>query len=127
MNTWIFIAGIIALFTSCVHIFAGQIDPVRPFLKSDLADIPKATLLACWHMVSAILVLCGLVLTFVGWFNLDSFQNVVIGISVSFITFSFVFIGVGWYFFKLKSFIKLPQWMLLLPIGVLGVIGVMSS
>ncbi|HFG1639917.1 TPA: hypothetical protein ACGFW1_003606 [Vibrio cholerae] len=124
MNTWIFSAGVIGLFTSCVHIFAGQMDPFKPFLKSDLADIPKATLLACWHIVSAILVLCGFALTYVGWFNLDSFQNVVVGISVSFITFSFVFIGVGWYFFKIKTSIKLPQWVLLLPIGILGLIGV---
>ncbi|KPH61962.1 hypothetical protein AMS58_06705 [Pseudoalteromonas porphyrae] len=123
MNTWVFIAGIIGLFTSCVHIFAGQVDPIRPFLKSDLPDIPKATLLACWHMVSATLVICGLVLTFVGWFNLNSFQNVVIGISVTFIIFSFVFFTVGWYFFKLNTFIKLPQWLLLLPIGVLGIVG----
>lgn len=123
MNTWVFIAGIIGLFTSCVHIFAGQVDPIRPFLKSDLPDIPKATLLSCWHMVSATLVICGLVLTFVGWFNLNSFQNVVIGISVTFIIFSFVFFTVGWYFFKLNTFIKLPQWLLLLPIGVLGIVG----
>lgn len=123
MNLWIFISGLMCLFTSCVHVIAGQLDPVRPFLESDLPDIPKATLLACWHMVSATLIICGLILTYAGWFNLDSFENVVIGISTIFIVFSFVFISVGWYFFKLKTFMKLPQWALLLPIGVFGLVG----
>jgi hypothetical protein len=125
VNIWIFIAGIIGLFTSLVHIFAGQIDPVRAFLKSDLPEIPKATLLACWHIVSVTLLASGLVLTYVGWFNLHSFQNVVVGISISFFIFSLVFIVVGWYFFKFQAFAKLPQWVLLLPIGVLGLIGAM--
>jgi hypothetical protein len=65
------------------------------------------------------------VLTYVGWFNLHSFQNVVVGISISFFIFSLVFIVVGWYFFKFQAFAKLPQWVLLLPIGVLGLIGAM--
>lgn len=125
MNTLIFLAGVICLFTSIVHIFAGQVDPVRPFLKSDLPDIPKATLLGCWHMVSAILVISGFALSYIGWFNLSSFQNLVVGISCSFIIFSLVFIAVGWHFFKFQTFIKLPQWILLLPIGVLGLIGAM--
>ncbi|PWK51818.1 hypothetical protein [Pleionea mediterranea] len=123
MNTWIFASGIIGIFTSLVHIFAGQVDPVRPFLKSDLPDIPKATLLACWHMVSVILVMSGVSLTYIGWFNLITLQSVVIGVSITFIMFSIVFIAVGWYFFKLQAFLKLPQWTLLLPIGVLGLIG----
>jgi hypothetical protein len=123
VNTWIFASGIIGIFTSLVHIFAGQVDQIKPFLKSDLPDIPKATLLACWHMVSVILVMSGFALTYIGWFNLIAFQSVVIGVSISFIMFSIVFIAVGWYFFKLQAFLKLPQWTLLLPIGVLGFIG----
>ena len=125
MNIWVFMAGLICLFTSCVHVFAGQLDPIRPFLKSDLPDIPKATLIACWHMVSVTLIMCGLVLTYVGWFNVSSLENIIGGISVAFIIFSLVFIGVGWYFFNFKTFITLPQWSLLLPIGVFGVLGIM--
>ncbi|PAY00990.1 hypothetical protein CKO50_13060 [Pseudoalteromonas sp. HM-SA03] len=125
MNSWIFSAGIIALLTSLIHIFAGQLDPIRPLLKSNLPDIGKATLLSCWHLVSTILVLCGVSLSIIGWYDLDSFHHLVIGISICFIIFSVVFILVGWYFFKLQTFIKLPQWILLLPIGILGSIGIM--
>lgn len=42
-----------------------------------------------------------------------------------FIAFSAVFLIVGWFFFGYRAIIKLPQWVLLLPIGVLGVIGAM--
>lgn len=126
MNIWIFVAGIVGLLTSCVHVFAGQLDPVRPFLETELPDIPKATLLACWHMVSAVLLVCSLVLTYVGWFGLGAFQNVVIGIAGLFIVFSFVFLSVGWFFFKAKTFIRLPQWVFLLSIGVSGLIGALK-
>ena len=124
MNVWIFSSGLLGILTSLVHIFAGQLDPVKPFLKSDLPDIAKATLLGCWHMVSAILVTSSLGLTYIGWCNsLPLYQNLVIAISISFVIFSFVFIAVGWYFFKFQTFVKLPQWILLLPIGLLGLVG----
>jgi len=125
MNHWIFVAGVIGLFTSLVHIFAGQVEPVRPFLKSDLPDVHKATLLGCWHIVSAILVIAGISLAYIGWYDLDGFSNLVMLLSVSFLVFSLVFIAVGWYFFKMQAFVKLPQWTLLLPVGIFGLVGVM--
>ncbi|OHU85028.1 MULTISPECIES: hypothetical protein [Pseudoalteromonas] len=120
MNTLIFIAGVIGLITFCIHVFAGQIDPVRPFLNSNLADIPKATLLACWHMVSLTLLLGSLSLSYIGWHNLSTYNTVVMAMSISYMLFATVFIVVGWYFFSAKVFVKLPQWVLLLPIGLLS-------
>ncbi|MCX4028628.1 hypothetical protein H0A36_13880 [Endozoicomonas sp. SM1973] len=123
MNIWIFSAGVLGLLTSLVHIFAGQIDPVRPFLKSELDDIPKATLLACWHIVTVILVTSSAILTYAGWVNANYLTTVVLGLSLTYVSFAAVFMCVGWYFFKHHTFIKLPQWVLLLPIGALGFIG----
>lgn len=123
VNYWIFIAGVVGIFTSLVHVIAGQVDPVRPFLKSDLPEVPKATLLACWHMVSVVLIICGGVLSYVGWFGLHTSYQLVIGISLVYLAFAIVFILVGWYFFGYRSFLKLPQWILLMPIGTLGLIG----
>ncbi|CAH9061668.1 hypothetical protein PSECIP111951_02536 [Pseudoalteromonas holothuriae] len=123
MNVWILLSGITALITSLIHIFAGQIDPIKPFLNSELPDIPKATLLGCWHIVSLVLVISGVTLTYIGWFNRIELQNVVLGLSITFVAFSLVFLAVGWFFFGYKTFFKLPQWVLLLPIGVLGLIG----
>lgn len=123
MNLWILSAGILGLFTSLVHILAGQVDPVRPLLQSDLPDIPKATLLACWHMVSVVLVLTSSALAYAGWLNITSLYASVMAISIIFVFFAFVFIAAGWSFFGFRTFIKLPQWVLLLPIGLLGLMG----
>jgi len=125
MNTLIFSSGLLCLFTSLVHIIGGQIDPVRPFLKSDLADIPKAVLLACWHMVYAMLVFSSILLLYVGWYSIISLYSAIMLLSGMYVIFALVFLIVGFYFFRGGTFIKLPQWILLLPIGILGVIGVM--
>ena len=57
MNNWWLISGIIGLITACIHLIGGHFGAVKPFLKSDLAPVPKAILHACWHMVTIILFL----------------------------------------------------------------------
>ncbi|MEZ8801058.1 hypothetical protein AB6D78_07675 [Vibrio splendidus] len=120
MNIWIFSSGLLALFTTLVHVFAGQIDPVRPFLKSKLDDIPKATLLACWHIVSVTLFVSSLMLLYVGWYGIDSLYFLIQLLGFLYILYASVFVAVGLYFFGAKVFVKLPQWILLLPIGLLA-------
>ncbi|MDP2499620.1 hypothetical protein BCT47_08845 [Vibrio splendidus] len=125
MNIWIFSSGLLALFTTLVHVFAGQIDPVRPFLKSKLDDIPKATLLACWHIVSVTLFVSSLMLLYVGWYGIDSLYFLIQLLGFLYILYASVFVAVGLYFFGAKVFVKLPQWILLLPIGFLANYGAM--
>ncbi|HAS26118.1 hypothetical protein AB6C94_25305 [Vibrio splendidus] len=125
MNIWIFSSGLLALFTTLVHVFAGQIDPVRPFLKSKLDDIPKATLLACWHLVSVTLFVSSLMLLYVGWYGIDSLYFLIQLLGFLYILYASVFVAVGLYFFGAKVFVKLPQWILLLPIGFLANYGAM--
>ncbi|WP_020407452.1 hypothetical protein [Hahella ganghwensis] len=120
MNIWIFSAGVIAFFTALVHIIAGQIDPVKPFLHSELAEVPKATLLSCWHMVSLVLVLSSVVLLYAGWVDASDLGVLVFALSSAYVGFAAVFIGVGWYFFGYRTLIRLPQWVLLIPIGCWG-------
>ena len=123
MNIWIFSSGLLAFFTTVVHIFAGQIDPIRPFLKSDLADVPKATLLACWHMVSVMLMTSALGTLYVGWFGMMEYHLVVLLLGYLHVAFTGVFLLVGWCFFGIRALITLPQWLLLLPIGALAIVG----
>ncbi|RIH73889.1 hypothetical protein BJG01_11840 [Vibrio splendidus] len=125
MNIWIFSSGLLALFTTLVHVFAGQIDPVRPFLKSKLDEIPKATLLACWHLVSVTLFVSSLMLLYVGWYGIDSLYFLIQLLGFLYILYASVFVAVGLYFFGAKVFVKLPQWILLLPIGFLANYGAM--
>lgn len=125
MNIWILSSGLLGVLTALVHVFAGQVDPVRPFLKSELADAAKATLLACWHLVSVTLLVSSLMLTYVGWFGLYSFYLPIQLVGGLYILFALVFVIVGWHFFGGKVFVKLPQWILLLPIGLLASYGAM--
>lgn len=125
MNIWIFSSGLLALLTTLVHVFAGQIDPVRPFLNSKLDDIPKATLLACWHLVSVTLFASSLMLLYVGWYGIDSLYFLIQSLGFLYILYASVFVAVGLYFFGSKVFVKLPQWILLLPIGLLAIYGAM--
>ena len=125
MNIWIFSSGLLALFATLVHVFTGQIDPVRPFLKSKLDDIPKATLLACWHLVSVTLFVSSLMLLYVGWYGIDSLYFLIQSLGFLYILYASVFVAVGLYFFGSKVFVKLPQWILLLPIGLLAIYGAM--
>jgi len=120
MNIWILSSGLLALLTALIHVFAGQIDPVRPFLKSTLDDIPKASLLACWHLVSVTLFVSSLVLLYVGWYDIDSLYFIIQLLGFLYILYASVFVAVGLYFFGLKAVVKLPQWILLLPIGLLA-------
>lgn len=123
MNCWLLAAGAIAGFTTLIHVFAGQIDPVRPFLKSDLAAIPKATLLVCWHMVSVMLLLSSAALLYAGINNTAAWQLPSQGIAIVWAAFVGVFVVVGGYFFGIRTLIKLPQWTLLLPVAILAWLG----
>ena len=124
MNSWIVIAGSLCLFTTFVHIFAGQVNPIRPFLASNLNDEIKATLLTVWHMVTAVLLLTSLLFIYAGLFQVSTLYSTVWAISILYIIFAMIFWVVGAYYFKARTFWMLPQWTIILPIGVLGLIGV---
>ncbi len=123
MNLLVLAAGIIAVFTTLVHVIAGQIDPARPLLTSDLEPVAKATLMACWHIVSLALASSSLALVYASVDAENVASTMVWWIGLAYAAFAAVFVIVGWFFFGAKGLIKLPQWTLLLPIGVLAMFG----
>ncbi|MET9621899.1 hypothetical protein ABZZ37_14165 [Streptomyces sp. NPDC006464] len=124
MNGWLLAAGITALGVAAVHIVGGRRDVVRPLLSCGIADEPKRVLHAVWHMVSVDLVLSGLVLLrlsltgstpgagLVAWFVAAHF----IAYAAAFLV---VTLSVGWP----RPLLRLPQWILLLPVAVLAAAG----
>ncbi len=121
MNRLLAVAAFLAAFTAAVHIFAGGEDVASPLLASTLDGEPKLTLYAVWHMVSVILAMSAVAL-FVG--SLPHYAHparyLVLFVSAMWCAFGVVFLAVfaiqsesGWLF-------KLPQWVLLLPVGLLG-------
>ncbi len=122
-NKYWIIAGIINIFTAILHLIGGQIDLINPLMESSIALQIKTQLLGVWHMVTIILYTSS-ILYFKHGFNPTNKADIALVsfISYLYITFSFAFI-----FSSVYKLILAPQWVLLLPIGILGVIGVKKS
>jgi hypothetical protein len=124
MNRLLVIATILAAVTTAVHMLAGGPDVATPLLASSMAGEPKLTLYAVWHMVSVVLAMSVPAL-FIGGLprHAHAARYLVLFVSALWCAFGLVFLGVvaiqpegGWLF-------KLPQWVLLLPVGLLGLWG----
>ncbi|MEU0990309.1 hypothetical protein [Streptomyces sp. NPDC005953] len=124
MNGWLLAAGITSLGVAGVHTVGGHRDVVRPLLSCELADEPRRVLHAVWHMVSLDLVLSGLALLYlsltdgtpgaslVAWFVAVHF----VGYAAAFLV---ITLSVGWP----RPLLRLPQWILLLPVAALAAVG----
>lgn len=128
MNRLLVIASILAALTTMIHLFVGGSDTAVPLLESPMEGEPRLTLYAVWHMVSVVLGLSAVALL-VGSLprHAQGARYLVLFISVMWCIFAVVFLGVaamqeegGWLF-------RLPQWILLLPVGVLGLWAFVST
>ncbi|MFD0151194.1 hypothetical protein ACWGQ4_15925 [Streptomyces sp. NPDC055721] len=124
MNGWYLAAGITAVGVAAVHIVGGRRDVVRPLLSCGLADEPKRVLHAVWHMVSIDLVLSGLALLYLSPMDGTSGTGLVAWfVAAHFIAYAAAFLvvtlSVGWP----RPLLRLPQWILLLPVAALAAAG----
>lgn len=118
-NYWL-AAGIINLLTALLHLIGGQIDLINPFLESNLSLQVRTELLGAWHMVTLLLFSSALIFIISGRDTTKPKNSALISyISYSYIGFSLIFIGLSIYYNILA-----PQWIILLPIGLLGLIGI---
>jgi len=120
MNYSWLIAGIVNLLTALIHTFGGQLDLVNPLLKSNLSDQSKAEWLGVWHMVTLLLFATTYVI----------FRNTLVAVQVrkleiiTFIGFLYVLFSVPFIISSIINSLLAPQWILLLPIGLLLLIGI---
>lgn len=120
MNYSWLIAGIVNLLTALIHTFGGQLDLVNPLLKSNLSDQSKAEWLGVWHMVSLLLFATTYVI----------FRNTLVAVQVrkpeiiTCIGFLYVLFSVPFIISSIINSLLAPQWILLLPIGLLLLIGI---
>lgn len=114
------IAGFINLFTAFVHLVGGQLDLVNPMLDSDLLDQAKTEWLACWHVITVLLFGTSYILLRSAFRPaIDSRKELLktIGYLYLFISIPFVISS-----FWMGAFA--PQWILLIPIGLLTIFGI---
>ena len=121
MDTLTFIAGLLAAFVVFGHFIMGVRSYLVPMLNTDLEQIPKATMQSVFHYVSVFLVLsaAALILSALNVFPTEETELGVKFIGIAYLLFALVQI---FYSFKNKvknPLVKMFQWTLFLPIGVL--------
>lgn len=121
MNKPLLIAALLAAVTAAVHIFAGGPDVATPLLASTIAEEPRLTLYAVWHMVSVALVFSSVALCLgaLPCYALAS-RYLVLFVSALWVGFGMVVLTVVLIQPGDGVLLKLPQWILLLPVGFLG-------
>ncbi len=128
MNYWWLVSGGIGLITAFIHLIGGQFDVIKPFLQCDLVAVPKATLHACWHMVTVILFASAIALLYSGVNPTSTGSNALaLFIGGQFVAYAIVFLVFALAGNWGKKLIRLPQWTLLLPIGVLSIVGSLGA
>lgn len=124
MNKPLLFTALLASFTAALHTIGGTIEIETPLLNSGLTPNISLLLLACWHLVSATLILSA-----VAYFlsaRKDSSKNYYLlcqFISILWIIFGLVFIAIDLIYAGPAMLLVLPQWILLIPIGLLGLWG----
>jgi hypothetical protein len=128
MNKFLLSASILAAATAAIHVFAGGQDIAMPLLNSQLAEVPRLTLYAVWHMATAALALSAAAL-FIGAMPRYAAAGrlMVLFVSALWLAFGAVFVLVATFQAGAGLYFKLPQWVLLLPVGLLGVLGANNS
>ncbi len=120
MNYSWLIAGIVNLITALIHTFGGQMDLVNPLLKSNLSDQSKAEWLGVWHMITILLFFTSYLILKNSLIAAQVRKiDIITSIGYLYILFSMPFIVTSFYFSLLA-----PQWILLLPIGLLLLFGI---
>jgi len=116
-NYHLITAGIINLFTALLHTIGGQLDLINPMLSSSLNISEKTQLLGVWHMVTVILFSSSLLLLYYAFNKKDRILIRVIG-------YLYILLSIPFIVISLLYGTLVPQWILLLPIGILSILGV---
>jgi hypothetical protein len=122
--TWRYrLAGFLALFTSLVHLLPGGREIARPLLSANLAEEAKFTLYACWHMVTIQLFLSAAALLMAAYERLQLPPVMLAFISSCWLLYGLLFLVLTLAKITPPGLFRLPQWALLLPVGLLGLWG----
>ncbi|MEJ7633915.1 hypothetical protein [Aeromicrobium sp.] len=123
MNLWLLSAGVLTAAVAAIHVILGHVDPVRPLLGSAIAEIPKRTLHAVWHLVSVDLVLGSAALIYLGISQPAGSGLLATALAAHFGAYAAVFLLLTLRLDRPQRAVALPQWLLLLPIAVLSGFG----
>lgn len=114
------IAGIINLIVALIHLIAGQTTLVNPLLESNLEVQQKGEWIGVWHLVTVLLFFTSYQILKAGFTH----QNNQIIRQLKPLGLLYILSGIPFIVasFYLKTFA--PQWILLMPIGGLLLLGI---
>ena len=118
-NVYWIIAGGINAFTAFVHVVGGQITLVRPLLESGLTQQEKTEWLSAWHLITVVLFLTSFYLLKFGIYSSKN-ENIQ---TTKFIGYLYILFAVVFIICSVLTLTFAPQWILLLPVGILTLIG----
>ncbi|WP_296509365.1 hypothetical protein [Rhodoferax sp.] len=120
MNRPLLAATLLAGFTAALHTFGGTLEIEAPLLQSNISPRISLMLLACWHMVTVVLAISAIALALAYRKPTPASMATVTLVSYLWLSFGAVFIGIDLFYAGPAMLLQLPQWVLLLPVGVLG-------
>lgn len=115
------IAGVLNILTAVVHLVGGQVDLVRPLQQSNLLDQQKAEWLGVWHVVTFVLFYTSYVLLQMGFLGKGRALNMEWLRSVGYL---YLLMGIAFVLSSINYGVLAPQWILLMPVGGLLLIGI---
>lgn len=124
MNRPLLIAAGVMAGTSALHLLGGQVDVHRPLLARMDGGEMALYVSVLWHGISALLVLCAL--TF-GIAARDPHKHALAVVLASGLTLALGGLFVAYGMARVGSVWVAPQWVLLLPIGALGLVGLVPK
>lgn len=123
-NRLLLASGLLASFTALLHTFAGTVEVHVPLLSSTIPRSVSLLIYACWHLVTVTLILSAVALLWSARRGNSSLAGALPRfISVLWLLFGLVFVGVALVFSGPATLWVLPQWVLLIPVGILGLLG----
>ncbi|MEC5162382.1 MULTISPECIES: hypothetical protein [unclassified Janthinobacterium] len=123
MNRTLFVTALLAALTAALHTFVGTAEIETPLMQSSLPREVALLLYAGWHLVSVALTLSAVSFFAAARSKNASLRSMVTMVSSMWLGFGAVFIVVDLAYAGPAMLLALPQWVLLLPVGVLGLWG----
>ena len=122
-NYYWLMAGIVNLFTALLHTIGGQIELVNPMLKSNLENQTKVEWFGVWHMITIILFLSSYLVLKNAIIEFQKRQTEL----MKYIGILYILLSIPFCISSIVHKLLAPQWILLLPIGILLYLGTKKS
>jgi hypothetical protein len=121
MNVLLSTLGASTLVLTVFHVVAGGRGCLQPMLRARFDPVARATMHVCWHAITVQLVLAGLLMVGVSLGAWPQAGPVLVGaVSVLHLAYAGLFLAVAATTRLPRAWLYLGQWMVFLPLGLLG-------